>query len=63
MSTFIHSVSHEALSHPLEIEASFKRSERVIKFSAAIHLDRHFGNLGWDWCDEMDNMTVTVTEV
>jgi hypothetical protein len=60
---FIYSITHEALSHPLEIEASFERSERVIKFSAARHLDMHFGNLGWDWLVETDNMTVTVSEV
>ena len=59
---FIHSVSHPALSHPLEIEAAFKRSERVVKFSAAMHLQQNFGNLGWDWLAEMDAMTVTVTE-
>ena len=59
---FIHSISHPALSHPLEIEGAFERSERVIKFTAARHLDMHFGNLGWDWLLEMDNMTVTVTE-
>ena len=59
---FIHSISHPALSHPLEIEGAFERSERVIKFTAAMHLQQNFGNLGWDWLEEMPNMTVTVSQ-
>lgn len=51
-------ISHPALSHPIEIEASFPRAENIIKMTAARHLDIHFGNLGWDWLTEMGSMTV-----
>lgn len=57
----IYSISHKAMSEPLVIESSFERSEALVKFTAVQYLETHFGNLGWDWIEEMDNMTVTVS--
>jgi hypothetical protein len=61
MQEHTYSVSHKALSEPLVIGSSFPRSERLMKFTAVQYLEANFGNLGWDWLMEMDNMTVTVS--
>lgn len=59
METHTYSISHEAMSEPLVIDSSFQRSEELVKWTAVQYLETHFGNLGWDWCLEMENMTVT----
>ncbi len=61
MKEHTYSISHKALSEPLVIGSSFERSERLMKFTAVQYLEANFGNHGYDWIDEMDNMTVTVT--
>jgi hypothetical protein len=54
-------ISHSAMSEPLVIDSSFERSEALVKWTAVQYLETNFGNLGWDWVEEMDNMRVTVS--
>ena len=61
MQEHTYSISHKAMSEPLVIESSFARSEALVKFTAVQYLEANFGNLGWDWIEEMDNMTVAVS--
>ena len=55
---FTYYVSHPAISPPIKIESHIERSEESLKWSIVHMLEMNYSDLGWDWVEEMVNMTI-----
>lgn len=59
--TYIYTVMHPAMATPLVFSSFFEGSDRMARWTAVQYLETHEGFHGYDWVEEMPNMSVSMT--
>lgn len=59
--TYIYTVMHPSMETPLVFSSFFERSDRLARWTAVQYLETNHGFDGYDWVEEMPNMSVSLT--